>query len=159
MGYSKNLPPLSEVGNKNCISKTKEYKAWKDMLQRCTNPKCKRFKDYGARGISVSPSWHTYSNFIQDIGKAPSPKHSLDRIDNNKGYSKENCRWANQFEQNRNRRNNNFLTIDGSTKTLTEWCEIAKIGRTTASNRLRKGMSPKEAVFNEIDLRRSRRAA
>lgn len=87
------------------LSRSPEYSAWRDMLQRCRNKKCKAYVNYGARGITVSDSWiKSFAAFLKDVGFRPSPKHSIDRIDNDKGYSKENCRWALKSVQMRNQR-------------------------------------------------------
>ena len=81
-----------------------EKQIWSDLKYRCTNPKHKYYMDYGGRGITYHPSWDSYLNFINDMGRRPSPSHSLDRIDNDKGYCKDNCRWATVVEQLLNRR-------------------------------------------------------
>lgn len=87
------------------LSHSPENQAWRDAKIRCYNPKYKKFKDYGGRGIRMSEEWRDdFSKFFQDMGRRPSPQHSLDRIDSNGNYEKKNCRWATQEEQFFNRR-------------------------------------------------------
>ena len=97
-----------------------EWKAWKSMLDRCLNDRHPSWKHYGGRGIKVCKRWRTFENFYADMGPRPAG-YSLDRIDNSKGYSPANCRWATDHEQQNNRRSNVRLTLDGKTKTLKEW--------------------------------------
>lgn len=94
---------------------------WSGMMQRCTNPRNPRFRRYGARGITVSKEWYNFRAFIEDMRNRPSSEHTLDRIDNNKGYSKENCRWATYAEQNRNNAQTRFLTFHGETFCIMDW--------------------------------------
>jgi len=85
---------------------TPMYRAWAQMIQRCTNPDNRHFHNYGGRGITVCDEWKSFDRFKADMGERP-PGLSLDRIDNNRGYSKENCRWATHSQQMRNRRPRN----------------------------------------------------
>lgn len=101
-----------------------EYTAWSNMISRCENSKHHQYKDYGGRGISIWEPWrHSFGNFFAYIGKRPSSKHTLDRINNNLGYMPGNIRWATWKEQQRNRRSNKRLMHMGVVKTQIEWAE------------------------------------
>lgn len=84
--------------------RTPEYESWAGMLQRCENRAYRRFYDWGGRGISVCERWHDFSAFLSDMGRRPSSKHSIDRINNDGNYEPANCRWANASQQRINRR-------------------------------------------------------
>jgi hypothetical protein len=81
-----------------------EYSVWSDMRRRCFTPTHKNYAGYGGRGITVCPRWNSFTTFLADMGPRPSPKHSIDRKDNDGNYEPANCRWATQPEQIRNRR-------------------------------------------------------
>lgn len=130
-------------------SGSKEYFVYHRMIVRCSSAKDKSYARYGGRGISVCERWvNSYENFLADMGRAPSPKHSIDRKDNNGNYEPRNCRWATQKEQANNKRNNRWITFNGQTKTLAQWCDFYKLNYMKALYALRKGTST-DIVFNQ----------
>ncbi len=111
------------------------YTTWLSMVQRCTNTNHKHYYRYGGRGIVVCDRWNKFEYFLKDMGERPSGC-TLDRIDNNKGYCRENCRWATSKEQGRNRSNNRLITHNGITQCLTAWAEDLDICAGTLRYRL-----------------------
>ena len=106
--------------------KTRTYEIWKGMKARCHNKKNKSYYNYGAKGIEVCKSWrNSYAQFLADMGEAPEGK-TIDRIKGNRGYEKNNCRWASRAEQSRNTIQNRWLTFRGQTMVLQDWA--TKIG-------------------------------
>lgn len=115
---------------------TPTYVSWSGMLSRCYSPstrKNKRSKFYLSR--TVSKEWRDFKNFYRDMGTRP-PGTSIDRIDNKKGYCKENCRWSTQKEQNRNKVNSRFFKFNGKKQTISAWAEELGISRSTMRYRL-----------------------
>jgi len=121
-------------------SKRSEYRIWQCMRQRCSNPKTKWFHNYGGRGIRVCKRWETsFEAFFEDMGPRPSREHTLDRVDNDGHYEPGNVRWATRDEQMNNIRSTIRLTIDGVTRTISEWAAVAGIPRKLISHRLELG--------------------
>jgi len=104
---------------------TRAYRTWARIKSRCNNKKNKCYPDYGGRGITYDPRWEKFENFLEDMGEAPKGT-SIDRIDNDGNYCKENCRWATSKEQNRNRRNTRYIKLNGVPKPLGEVAESAR---------------------------------
>lgn len=127
-------------------SNTSEYTAWAHMVQRTTNPNCPSWSDYGGRGIGCDPSWLAFQNFIADMGMKPTSKHTLERKDNNKGYSPENCEWATNHKQQRNRRDNRWITWDGRTQVITDWSRELGGKSHSLTTRLARGWSLERAM-------------
>lgn len=153
-GHTKSCGCL-QVENMSTHGKTKtpEFKTWTSMISRCSSKTHKSYFRYGGRGITVCERWigkTGFLNFLEDIGERPTPKHSLDRIDNNKGYSAENCRWADTTTQARNKRNNNLITYKNITRCLTEWSEIINIPTSTLYNRLKNGWDVEKSFETPI---------
>lgn len=126
------------------------YNTWNHMIQRCTNPKNHQYLKYGGRGIMVCERWGKFENFLEDMGEPPTKGHSIDRIDNNGSYYKENCRWATQKEQNRNKRNNYLVTHNNETRCLAAWAEKTGIHRNTIEKRLSLGWSARRALTEPV---------
>lgn len=132
---------------------SREYKAWAGMIRRCTTPKPSDRAYYAGRGITVCDRWRdSFVAFYEDMGPKPSPGHSLDRIDNERGYEPGNCRWATRTEQMRNTRGNRRITFQGETLTVVEWEERLGVSRGSVSRRL-KTMSDEDAVSRPFKTR------
>lgn len=130
------------------VSYMPEYTIWNLMLQRTRNPNAANYHLYGGRGITVCDRWLKFAGFYEDMGSRPSEQHTLDRIDNSKGYFPENCRWADTETQNNNRRNNVPITAFGKTQTLAQWVkERPELTRDIIKHRIfQMGMDPEEAL-------------
>ena len=136
---------------------TRVHRVWAGMLARCSNPNVERYAHYGGRGIAVFERWKSFENFYADMGDPPSGT-SLDRIDNDHGYTPGNCRWASPTEQNNNRRDNTRITFDGRTLTIAEWSAELSINRGTLTSRMKRGQTP-PLLFRPADIsRRNSRA-
>lgn len=122
-------------GHRPRSGQSKTYTSWNMMMSRCYRPSSPSFKDYGARGIAVCDRWHDFANFLADMGDRPEGR-TIDRIDFNLGYSKENCRWATRLEQNRHKRNVRRIAFGGHEMTLAEWAERLGVKRSTLAQRL-----------------------
>jgi hypothetical protein len=113
-----------------------EYNVWMSMRSRCNNPNNKEFRNYGGRGIKVCDRWSDFDAFLSDMGARPSPKHSIDRLNNSLGYSLHNCEWVLPKKQANNRRNTHSFTYGNQTKTLSEWAACTGIKHATLYYRL-----------------------
>jgi hypothetical protein len=156
--------PVPLVGNKDVIEKTKktnlerygrenyanvthdkshttEYRSWIGMISRCCNEKDTSYHNYGGRGIKVCDEWlNSFSKFYDAMGSMPKDgkRYSIERIDNNKDYTPDNCRWATYTEQANNRRDNVNLTYMGRTQTLAQWADELGLNRGTLRDRIQK---------------------
>ncbi len=127
------------------MSKTRIYSIWCSMRKRCENPKATYYDDYGGRGISVCERWLTFENFHADMGDPPDGL-TLDRTDNDKGYSPENCRWATRLDQSRNRRGRCSIAAFGKEMILAEWAQETGLKENTIRGRMRAGWSIERAL-------------
>lgn len=132
---------------KTLRSKTKIYGVWRSMFQRCTNPNHIYYENYGGRGIDVCEEWKNSDTFIT-WAKSNGYKENLtiDRINNDLGYSPSNCHWATKKQQENNKRNNHLITIDGVTKNITQWSECSGIDKATLYSRSYSGFCPKKML-------------
>ena len=128
------------------LSAATEYNTFRLMHSRCSNPKDKDHKRYGARGISVCPKWSDLLTFIEDVGPKPGPEYTLDRIDTMGNYEPGNVRWATGKEQARNRRRNHLITIGGETKTMIEWAEYFNFPYDLFRSRISYGWSVEKII-------------
>lgn len=135
--YAKEL--ASERLYKHGLIKTKEYSSWENMMHRCYNIDYLKYKNYGGRGIRVCDEWRDFGQFYKDMGAKPSPKHSIDRINNDGNYEPGNCRWATSEEQSNNKSNNKYIYYNNKTLTLHQWSVFLRINYNTLQTRLRAG--------------------
>lgn len=135
------------------------YKIYMDMRRRCEKENAKEYSNYGGRGITVCEEWSGENGYInfRDWSfkngydpKAPKKEMTLDRIDNERGYSPDNCRWASYKTQANNRRNNRKITIGGETHTISEWADKVGIDQRSISSRLYNGWPEEDAVMKPI---------
>lgn len=132
---------------------TSIHNVWASMIQRCSDEQSPAFKNYGGRNISVCDRWMNFENFLSDMGDRPSGL-SLERIDNDKGYSPENCRWATAKEQASNRRSNRVYEHNGESLTLMQWSERSGIPYFTIRNRIDLlGWNIEKAVTRKVRLK------
>lgn len=129
------------------MSYSAEYRAWQDMIRRCSNPHAPEFENYGGRGISVCGRWRTFKTFLADVGPRPSRYHSLDRFPDNDGnYEPGNVRWALRQQQQRNMRSNLLVEYDGQKMPLADAAERAGLKYTTVKIRLYRGWTIERAL-------------
>lgn len=153
---------MTKLNTKHNLVNTKLYGVWHSMLQRCYYKRHQGYKNYGGRGIKVCDEWkNNFENFykwaykngykeeLQNYGKN---KWTIDRIDVNKDYAPNNCRWITPLEQGNNKRNNRFITYQNKTMTLNQWSRYLGINRVTLSDRLKSGWSIKDAFTKKVRI-------
>mgnify|MGYP001569572219 FL=1 len=154
---AKNAKKLKFVNISHNMSRTYFYRVLIDINQRCNNSRNKRYKDYGGRGIKCL--WNSFEEFKDDmyesylehkgkIEKIGIKKNTtIERINTNGDYCKENCQWATQKQQGRNRRNNHLITYKNETKSIAEWADVLNFKHSTIRNRLTRGWSTERALI------------
>jgi hypothetical protein len=129
---------------------TREYTVWQNMKQRCLNSKSLEYKNYGGRGITICEEWLKFKNFIKDMGNKPEEDSTIERIDVNKGYNKENCIWLKRSKQGENRTDSVYVEWNGERKVLKQWATQFNIKLNTLHARLRKGYKPPELFLPKL---------
>jgi hypothetical protein len=120
-----------------CGVRTPTYLAWQNMKHRCRSTLPRIAQVYKDRGITFCDRWQRFENFLEDMGEMPQAGMTIDRLDNNLGYFKENCRWLPRSLQNRNKRTNRIIEFNGERKLLVEWAELIGIDKASMRYRLK----------------------
>lgn len=128
---------------------TGTYNTWQGMLARCLNKNDPRYPSYGGRGIKVCEQWLTFDGFLIDMGERPAGM-TIDRIDNDKGYCPDNCRWADNMQQANNKRTNVTLTHDGLTMTIAEWALRLAVSHDRLYGRRRRGWGDSKIITTPV---------
>lgn len=133
-------------------SQTLEYNSWGSMKQRCCNPRCPKYPNYGGRGIKICDRWlHSFENFLADMGPKPSRLYTLHRIDNDGNYESSNCEWATSMVQAQYTTRSVYAEIEGTKLCISEWCRVLGVPRSkvTEMTRVRYGKPPKCKTIQE----------
>ena len=127
---------------------TPTYRSWASMKQRCNNPNNDRYESYGGRGIKHIKKWRLFEGFLEDMGERPNGK-SLDRINNDKGYMKANCKWSTPIEQSNNTRYNKLINWKGKIQSISEWERELGLISGVLYSRLNRGWALERAMIAE----------
>ena len=145
---------VRKASTKHGLSDSSEYRIWRGIRERCYNKNNSNFPYYGARGITMSDEWRdSFETFYKDMGARPSLGHSIDRKDNDAGYSKDNCRWATKLEQDNNKRTNVYYEFDGERKSLKDWCREFNVNYEMVRMRIKKGISFEDAIDAVVKIK------
>jgi len=149
LGLERRRAALTKHGESFKENQTVEYRCWRNMLQRCEDPKNKCFKNYGGRGITVCRKWHTYSVFLSDMGRCPTGR-TINRADNDGPYQKSNCFWSTVLEQANNTSRTRFIRIGGVKKSAALWARQFRVPVNSVYSRLKRGLDGMEAIRGKI---------
>lgn len=142
------------------LTKLRTYQVWSGIKQRCLNKENLNYFRYGGKGIGICSEWqNSFETFLKDMGEKPAKGYSIDRIDNQKGYFKENCRWATCKQQQQNISTNIMITFGGATRALSYWCDMFQIDHGTVLSRVlrnKKKYSYQEALTTPVTPRKKR---
>lgn len=142
-----------QIHTKHGMQNSREYSTWENMIQRCTNPKAEKYYLYGGRGVTVCEKWlESFQAFYEDMGTRPN-NTTLDRLDSDKGYYKENCKWSTPREQATNVRVfNHYIKNNDVIKTIEEWLVELNIDRNLFKSRIARGLGYKAALLGDVDI-------
>ena len=142
----------SKISTRHGLASSRLYKIWNGMRQRCENSNNPRYDSYGGRGVTICRDWDNFEDFYNwSLEHGYSDELTIDRIDNNKGYSPQNCRWTDRVTQQNNRQNSHYFTYAGETKTITEWSRCLDMSYSTLWYRINRGdLRDFEEYFKEI---------
>lgn len=149
--FAEQLRERNDKSGTHRLTKTRLYKIWTGIKDRCCNPKSKDWGRYGGKGITVCERWNnSFLAFLDDMGARPTPKHTVDRIDPHGNYEPNNCRWATPLEQNRNRRNTPKAEKGGVLLSFSELSERLGGNRKLVTCRVRNGWSVEKAISTPL---------
>ena len=131
------------------MTRTRIYRLWSTMHDRCRNPRNSHYPTYGERGITVCSRWRDFEAFYADMGERP-PGMTLNRIDNDGPYSPANCEWASAVTQGRNKASNKLLTFNGKTQPLSAWAEELGMNYNTLNTRVQRGWDDERVLTTPI---------
>lgn len=136
---------------KHGLYRSTENIIWMGIKGRCYTPTSTSYKNYGARGIKMCDRWkNSFENFLADMGKRPSKKHSIERINNNGNYEPSNCKWATNLEQSKNKRTTKKIAFNGEVYCMIEWAEKLNISYQTLQHRFMNGWNIEEALTTPL---------
>lgn len=141
---------MPKVRTTHGMTKTRMYRVWRNMFQRCYNPKSINYHLYGARGVSVCERWETFENFYEDMHSTHSNELTLDRINCDGNYEPSNCKWSTRLHQQNNRRNTIRITSHGQSLTVGEWSKLLGVPIGTISRRKWAGWSDEECLYGRM---------
>lgn len=143
MNYKHGFTTVADRGAHN--PRWRAHTVWCHIRQRCTNPRSLDYPNYGGRGITYDPRWDSFEVFFADMG-APAPGLTIERVNNDGNYCKENCRWIPKGEQSKNRTTARTIVAHGKSLRLYEWAALLGIRHSVILNRIRRGWSEERAV-------------
>lgn len=155
MKWYRHGDPLFKMPDR--VWRTPTHRVWAGMKQRCDDQNFHAYRHYGGRGIKYDPKWNTYKGFLEDMGERPAGM-SLDRIDNNDNYTKENCRWATPKTQANNRRDNVFVEYRGQKRTIAQWEQKLGLPDYTLGWRINNGWSTEDAIETPLKVYKNTRS-